>query len=84
MWEDFENYQSTSRTFLRGAWFFDYLGYLMRKFVDDRNITLSDLAKESYTETLAFRHSWIIRTPARWAMGLIATREEFVNSLCKE
>jgi hypothetical protein len=56
----------------------------MRRFVDDRNILLSDLAKESYSATLAPKHAWIIRTPARWAMGLIATREEFVNSLCKE
>ena len=47
----------------------------MKKFVDDKNMELSDLAKESYVETLSFRHPWIIRTPARWAMGLINTRE---------
>ena len=33
---DLENYQSTTRTFLRGAWFFDYIAYLLRRFVDDR------------------------------------------------
>lgn len=84
MKDDFKEYQSTARTFLRGAWFFDYLGYLMKRFVEDRNANLSDLAKESYTETLAFRHPWIIRTPARWAMGLINNRQEFVESVCKE
>lgn len=84
MRDDLQYYQSTARTFLRGAWFFDYIGYLMRRFVDDRQINLGDLAKETYSATLAHRHPWIIRTPARWAMGLIASREEFVESLCKE
>ena len=84
MREDLQNYQSTARTFLRGAWFFDYIGYLIKRFVDDREIPLGDLAKESYSATLAPKHPWIIRTPARWAMGLIASREEFIDSLCKE
>jgi len=38
---------------------------------------MSELARETYTKTLAFRHPWIIRTPARWAMGLINKRDEF-------
>ena len=58
------------------------MSHELRRFVDDRNVTVSDLAKESYSATLAFRHPWIMRTPARWAMGLINSREEFLTLFC--
>jgi len=57
----FKKYQSTSRTLVRGAWFFDFTRYLFRTYVDDRNITMADLARVSYDESgLSARHSWFL------------------------
>ena len=36
MYDDFKKYQSTMRTLLRGAWFFDFTRFLFRTYVDDR------------------------------------------------
>lgn len=45
MRKDFYMYQSTSRTLLRGAWFFDYCRFIFRLWVDDRNILTSEMAR---------------------------------------
>ena len=80
----FKKYESTARTLVRGAWFFDYIGPLFEWYVNDRNVDLSTVAREVYTQNLAFRHPWIIRTPARWAMGLINKRDQFNKLFCDE
>ena len=78
MRDDFKKYQSTTRTLLRGAWFFDYTKYLFRKFYDDREISTSENARSSYDDCgLSARHPWYVSTPAKWAMGLINSREDF-------
>ena len=78
MRKDFEKYQSTSRTFLRGGWFFDYTRSLFRTYCEDREMNMSTLARHCYDDCgLSARHPWYVSTPARWAMGLINSRKEF-------
>ena len=82
--QTFKKYESTATTLIRGGWFFDYTSYLLEWYESDRNIDMSDLARETYSKTLAFRHPWIIRTPARWAMGLVNKRDKFNKLICEE
>ena len=72
-----QNYESTARTLIIGTWIYDLIGALFAGYVEDKEIEISTLARETYNKKLAFRHSWIIRTPALWAMGLINKRQKF-------
>ena len=84
MWQDLELYQSTSRTLVRGAWFFDFCRVLFKQFTTDKSMPMSDVARFSYKQTLAPKHPWLLRHPCNWAMGLIVNRQEFVGSILKE
>lgn len=81
----FKGYQSTSRTLLRRAWFFDFTRVLFRVYPAERELTMADLARRCYEESgLAAKHPWYIKNPAKWAMGLIASRKDFNKSFCEE
>ena len=74
MREDFNGYQATARTFVRAGWFYDFVEALFALYVADRKLELSEIARRAYTDRLAFRHVWILRHPARWAMSLVSSR----------
>lgn len=84
MRDDFDAYQATARTFVRAGWFYDFVEALFTLYLSNRKLELSDIAREAYTERLAFRHVWILRHPARWAMSLVASRQHFNDSFCAE
>lgn len=85
MRKTFDKYQSTSRTLLRGAWFFDYTNWLFKTYPANPEMSMAELARTGYDECgLAARHPWYVSTPARWAMGLINSRKEFNELYLKE
>ncbi len=58
-WE--AKYTSTARTLLRNMWLLDYISQLFGTLNKNRTAKMSDVAKESYSQTLGNHHPWIVR-----------------------
>ena len=73
----FKDYQSTARTMQRGAWFFDFVEYILKEFCEHKELSLSQVIRNSYNDNLCKYHNWFIRQGANWAVGLANSREVF-------
>ena len=77
-------YQSTAWNFIRGAWFYDYITELFKVMVDERTISLKEVATKAYDNGLSKYHPWILQKAARLGMGLCTTREIFLAKITAE
>jgi hypothetical protein len=73
-----------SRTILRLLWLFDFIGVLLQNLGKNPNKPLHEVCGQTYEETLAPKHSWIIRNSARSGMGLLPPKSEFRKCLGTE
>lgn len=67
--DQYKDYSSAARTFLRLLWFMEYIIRIDRKLVTEDSKTLKEILKEAYEEVLAPRHPWLVRK----AVGIALT-----------
>ena len=77
-------YQSTAWIVVRGAWFFDFMGELMRLVVVDRDMPLRKVAITAYETKLAPHHPWMLRKLVSVGLNACTSREGFLKSYVKE
>ena len=78
------SYESTARTVARGAWFFDFIEFIIREYVYKRDKSMVQICKDSYNDNLSKYHNWFLRHAANLAINLANSREAFNELLCAE
>ncbi len=73
-----------SRTILRLLWLFDFIGVLLQNLGKNPSKPLAEVCGQTYEDTLAPKHIWIIRKAARSGMGLLPAKSEFRKRLGTE
>ena len=68
----------------RGAWFFEFMGEIMRILNEERNLSLSKVAIKSYNNKLARHHPWILQKILNVAFNATTSRENFLKTYAKE
>lgn len=79
-----EIYESTARTVLRGAWFFDFVENILNDFVEKRDQSMVSICHESYADNLSNYHNWFMRQAGKLAINLVNSREAFVSNISAE
>uniref|UniRef100_A0A7S3FU91 Glycolipid transfer protein domain-containing protein n=1 Tax=Strombidium rassoulzadegani TaxID=1082188 RepID=A0A7S3FU91_9SPIT len=77
-------YQSTAWVFIKGAWLFDYMYGIFSLMVQDREMTLTNIASKAYDVALAPHHNWFLQRAARMGIMACTSRQNFLKSLCEE
>ena len=77
-WE--AKYTSTARTVLRNIWLLDFVSLFFDSVNKNRAGKLSEIAKESYSQTLGNHHPWVVRQAAKVAMFAVPSREALIQS----
>ena len=78
------SYLSVSWMVIRGAWFVDFMGEIMRLFVTDRQMGLKKAAIDAYDAKLGIHHPWILRKMIKVAFNAVTSRENFIKSYISE
>jgi len=78
------SYQSTAWIVIRGAWFFDFMGEILRLLVENRDLTMAKCVIGSYETKLGIYHPWVLRKLLGVAFNACTSRENFINSFIKE
>ncbi len=73
-----------ARTILRLLWLFDFIGVLLQNLGKNPSKPLAEVCGQTYEDTLAPKHIWIIRKAARSGMGLLPPKSEFRKRLGTE
>ena len=68
------SYQSTAWIFVRGAWYFDFMSYLFRLIVTNKDASLSTIGHQAYDEALRHHHNWFFRQLAAIGLAAITSR----------
>lgn len=77
-WE--AEYTATARTLLRTMWLLDFITMMFKLIVENKDKSLSNIAKESYAHTLGTHHPWVVRQAAKVAMYAIPSKEALILS----
>lgn len=80
----FKEYQSTARNVQRGAWFFDFVEYILKEYVERKDLSVVQVIKNSYNDNIYRYHNWFIRRLANLAINLAVSRECFDRSMCED
>jgi len=78
-----KNYKSVSWALLMGAWFFDFIGALMKR-VKQKDYAISTAAREAYHEKLGPHHNWLLRSAASIGISACVSRTSLIDSIIKE
>lgn len=83
--DQYKNYVSGSRTFLRLLWFLEFMIAISRKVVKDDNKTLKEILKDAYGEVLGPRHPFLVRAAVNTALTFAScTKEQAVEYIYEE
>lgn len=61
MVDHLKDYESTARTVQRGAWFFDFVEYILTDFCKNRDQPMVAICHDSYDDNLSKYHNWFLR-----------------------
>ncbi len=68
----------------------DFISMMFRLIDENRDMSLCNIAKESYAHTLGIHHPWVVRQAAKVAMYAIPSRDTLIHTTgltfdqCKE
>jgi len=80
--QDWEyKYVSTTRTVLRNLWLLDFLEVFMGMLHENREATLTHIAKEAYNKGLAPHHPWLVRQAAKLGFMACPHKESFMTQM---
>ena len=75
-WE--AEYTSSARTLLRTVWLMDFITMMFKLIDENRDKSLSNIGKESYSKTLGIHHPWVVRQAAKVAIYAMPSRETLI------
>lgn len=77
-------YQSSTWTFIRGAWFFDYLVEVFRLLYHERQMSMTNISLQAYDTGLSRHHPWVVQKAAKTGMYACTSRKVFFDRICQE
>lgn len=69
-----QTYKSVSWALLMGAWLFDFIAAIMKKFAN-KEVPLATVVRDAYNEALGPHHNWLLRSAASIGLAACVTRE---------
>ena len=61
-------------------WLLDFVSLMFKNLDEKREMSLSHIAKDAYTQTLGTHHPWVVRQAAKVAMIAIPARDTLVQA----
>ena len=79
--DEYKNYHSACRIFLRLLWFMEYLITVFKKILNSKENSVKKILGGAYDEVLAPRHKWLVRQAVNAAMllSVSGTRNDIVK-----
>ena len=79
--DEYKNYHSACRIFLRLLWFMEYLITVFKKILNSKENSVKKILGSSYDEILSPRHTWLVRKAVGAAMffSVSGTKDDIVK-----
>ena len=79
--DEYKNYHSACRIFLRLLWFMEYLITVFKKLLNSNENSVKKILGSSYDEILSPRHTWLVRKAVGAAMffSVSGTKDDIVK-----
>ena len=79
--DEYKNYHSACRIFLRLLWFMEYLITVFKKILNSNENSVKKILGSSYDEILSPRHTWLVRKAVGAAMffSVSGTKDDIVK-----
>jgi hypothetical protein len=79
--DEYKNYHSACRIFLRLLWFMEYLITVFKKILNSNENSVKKILGSSYDEILSPRHTWLVRKAVEAAMffSVSGTKDDIVK-----